>query len=484
MAEADNFGNRANLLRSQLEKAREVLVVFSAEASLDEAALATTFYLALLAQKKNPTLLCLGEPLVAHAALVGIDQVRTKLPQTGLILNINNDQKQIGNISCDGDFNSSQIKIYVRASEGKAAPVTESITFAPLIANYEKILVIGRIALAELAAVGLTSLDEEKMTAIGREKILANSYFMSLSEKGTASYAALGTVLLRQWVWNVDGDMATNLLMGIDEATENLTLAEVRPEVFESVGWLVRCGGKRYLKEAKKRKEETKGWDLRRKGEGKAAEKKIEVAKEEEGKMGKGAVFQGYSSDVVLANVHRGREIGKEVAAAQEVGTDVLSTREGEVKSEKRTTVEAGVAVVEQGAKEKKDVLGEVVKPEIMNDVTQENLGLMNKMQEDSPKLGLMSGVREEKKQRAGEIEEKSAREVAMEHEREEKERKWREMGGGAVMKKIEEGAVEREESKNVIGVNYRQNDNERMEKSEGFKKTRDIINNRFKRMD
>lgn len=246
----ENFTSQADIFLQKLDQSSETLIVFAAQASLDQAALAVTLYLALQARQKKPTLLCLGETLVGHSPLVGINQAVHHLPTTGLIMSLDNSQGQIGNISCDNSADNTQLRIYVRATTGHQVPTAQSVLFTPLVATFQQIIVIGEITLQELALVGLSSLDENKIMFIAPTRILGQSGFFDLENQ---SYAAWGAKLLRQGAWQIDVDMATNLLMGIDEETNNFTANDIEAEVFELTAWLLRCGGKRYLNEVKNR---------------------------------------------------------------------------------------------------------------------------------------------------------------------------------------------------------------------------------------
>lgn len=246
----ENFSALANSFLQKLDQSSETLIVFSAQADLDQVALATTIYLSLQSRQKKATLLCLGETLVRHSALVGINRAVSHLPNTGLMINLNNNQGQIGNISCDSDVGNSQLRIYVRAVNGCQPPTAQEVTFAPLVASFQQIIVIGEIGSQELSSAGLSSLDEDKITLISPVKKLEKGSFLAVEKN---SYAIFGTQVLRQGSWRVDADMATNLLMGIDEETNNFTANDIDAEVFELTAWLLRCGGKRYLNEVKNR---------------------------------------------------------------------------------------------------------------------------------------------------------------------------------------------------------------------------------------
>ncbi len=236
--------NEVQNLKSKLEAATKTLVVYdSAVCSLDQVAMATSFYLALKSRGAQVSILSLGDPVVAHSSLVGIDEVVTQLPQEGLVITLDNSDAGISNVSCDADEITKTLKIYVHTVPGQGLIAAEKIQMTPCLAKFDQIIAIGIPDVNTLSNFGLTDLTDDHLTTFADPKL---------------AHSQLLANLFRHWLWTIDADIATNLLMGIDEQTANFSQPDISAEVFEIAGWLLRSGGRRYLPELQQRQQQPK----------------------------------------------------------------------------------------------------------------------------------------------------------------------------------------------------------------------------------
>ena len=248
-----SFAQEAQYLKTRLESAASTLIIFdSNQVDLDQVAVATSLYLALRARQQDATLFSFHPTLVAHSALVGIDRVQTTLPQNGLVISLDNSQSAVGKIDCDSNLQKQLINIYVKNASPAHPLTTDQITFAPLAKQFDQIIVIGFATLNALEDLGLTDLGREHLLVISPNlhPSFTQSKALYICPQNMASCTSeLFANLTRQWIWNLNADIATNLLMGIDEATQNLSDPQTPASAFEATAWLLRSGGQRYLPE-------------------------------------------------------------------------------------------------------------------------------------------------------------------------------------------------------------------------------------------
>jgi hypothetical protein len=83
-----------------------------------------------------------------------------------------------------------------------------------------------------------------KTAHIGNRVLSSNREVMSFAKPG-ATTSELIANLIKENNLGVDPDIATNLLMGIEEGSSNFASPEVTPDTFETFAYLLRSGGQR-----------------------------------------------------------------------------------------------------------------------------------------------------------------------------------------------------------------------------------------------
>lgn len=271
-------------LRDLLRSEEEVLIFIKKDPDIDTMAAGTALYLALTKAGKKVSLLCPSSPLVEHSNLVGIDKV-TKQAQTNgrdLTIVLPYQKGKIDKIS----YNIENDKIHLVVKAG-----SEGLGFEEKDITYLKTggVSSGLVFMINVSSlVDLSGIFEEK-DAQGKQIVSVANVDNSLASlnftESLASVSELVAKILTEIGAPLDQDLAQNLLLGINVATDNFRSEQASPLAFEMAGVLMRYGARRDVETKEKVTEQRdKSFELKedKQSLSSAEDKKEDEKKEEE----------------------------------------------------------------------------------------------------------------------------------------------------------------------------------------------------------
>ncbi|MBI2019823.1 hypothetical protein HYS94_00170 [Candidatus Daviesbacteria bacterium] len=239
-------------LKNLLPNAKNVLIALPAGADIDKLASALSLFLVLNAQGKEVTVVSDDIPTVSQAHLFGIDHIQKNLPSGvggNLTLTLEGVAASDGTVPAleklDWFAEGANLNLVFHVLPGQ--------TFQPagIIPKYQGsgfnlIFVIGAANLDSLGSVyrsntqafsgvHIVNIDNQNNTSFGQTNVV-DTTASSVSEVMTNLMSDLGL--------NLDADSASNLLVGIFEATANLT-QKATADTYMVVANLLRAGGKK-----------------------------------------------------------------------------------------------------------------------------------------------------------------------------------------------------------------------------------------------
>lgn len=220
-----------NQLQQLINSAKKIFIVFPNE--LDEDKLSAGLSLALSLEKKGKEVfLFSSSPVtVKYSFLVGIDKIKNKIEGDGLIISL--PKKMIDKVSYnEGD---DKFDLIIRTKEGYPPLTPKDLNFSFAAGEADLILMIGTNKLEDLGDL-YTSAKEVFQKGNLKGFDLEKLKFECWSEM-------IVNFLISQ-NYPVDEDIASNLLVGLEKATNNFDM-ETGPGVFEAVAFCLRAGGKR-----------------------------------------------------------------------------------------------------------------------------------------------------------------------------------------------------------------------------------------------
>jgi hypothetical protein len=240
-----------------LPSAQSILVALPAEPTVDELAAGLSLFLSLEQLGKNVAISTEGIIRVGHTNLFGVGEIHSKLPEIGkgnLIITLGgvvttNDKgesvvpalEKIDYYPTGTDFN-----LVFRVLPGqKFEP--QSINPHRETTGFDLIFVLGSSDLEKLGGLYTQHRDVFANSHVVNIDNEENSRFgnSNLVEPNAASVSEMIPAVLFLLQVPFDGDIATNILSGIYEATNNLQSGKVGADTFEAVAESLRAGGKK-----------------------------------------------------------------------------------------------------------------------------------------------------------------------------------------------------------------------------------------------
>lgn len=230
-----------------LSRSQNILVTFLPTAQTDMLASATAIYLGLKTlEGKQVTLLCPQQLDSSQNSLAGLNEAQDQIGNKNLQVSFPYDQNQIDKVGYDIDEEENRFYLLIQPQKGSKPLDYKQVEFALVGVEADLIITVGvnQLESLEQLYVGYESLyqDAAVVSLHNFEPSFGN---VKLSSSGLAAVSQATFSLLSQLGLAISGEMATNLLIGIESATDGLQSLSATAETFESVAQLLRLGARR-----------------------------------------------------------------------------------------------------------------------------------------------------------------------------------------------------------------------------------------------
>lgn len=241
-----------------LEKIKELLaknetigIAVGKNSGVDEMGGALSLYLALTTVGKKVTVACPTEPLVEVSSLVGIDKVKKGFDGGGsgdLTVSFPYKEGEIEKISYT--LEDGKLNILVKAGENGLSFNEEGIEYKRGGGAPGLVFVIGTPRLSDLGTFfDPQALKDSKVINIDYKPDNQGFGDIPLIGKNSSSVSELMANFISSLDFNIDVDIASNLLAGIISATENFQNPKTSPLSFEMAAFLMKKGAVREVKD-------------------------------------------------------------------------------------------------------------------------------------------------------------------------------------------------------------------------------------------
>lgn len=248
------YDSQLTELKNLLPTAKSILIALPVGADIDKLAAALSLFLTFEAAGKQVSVVCDDNIKVSQAHLFGIDHVQKNLPSTeggNLTLTLegvaasDNTVPALEKLDWYAENNNLNLVFHVLPNQ----------TFQPakIVPRYQGsgfnlIIVVGAVNLNSLGNIyqqnqqafsgtHIVNIDTQSAnTSFGQTNIV-DTQASSVSEMMVNIISDLG--------YSLDADSASNLLVGIFEATKNLTDPKTSAETYMAVASCLRVGGKK-----------------------------------------------------------------------------------------------------------------------------------------------------------------------------------------------------------------------------------------------
>lgn len=231
-----------NSLLSLVDSAASILIVLPTKPYFDQVAAGLSLYLSVH-ERKNVFIFCPTPMMVGFNRLIGVNKISQELGKKNLTIKFAN--YEASNIDKVGyDIDNGEFKLTVTPKSGFVAPQAEQIIMDYSGATADLVILVGGANDSHFPILNTSDLANAKVVHIGTRALDSKREVLSFAKSGSTT-SELVAGLIKENNLTMDPDIATNLVMGIEEGSNNFGNSEVTPETFEAFAYLLRNGGQR-----------------------------------------------------------------------------------------------------------------------------------------------------------------------------------------------------------------------------------------------
>lgn len=233
-----------NSLRSIIDQSNSILILLPTKPYFDQVAAGLSLYLALREQK-DISIVSPSPMVVEFNRLVGVNKVTQELGNKNLIITFT-DYKASDIERVSYDIEGGQFRLAVIPKPGAPAPTKEQAQLSFAGVSADTVILVGGVNESHFPAISSKDLAGAKLVHVGNRQLTLSSDKQAISlARPTSSSSELVAKLIKESGLDIDADIATNLLMGIEEGTNRYSSSDISAETFALVADLMRAGGQR-----------------------------------------------------------------------------------------------------------------------------------------------------------------------------------------------------------------------------------------------
>lgn len=231
-----------NSFSSIVNQANSVLILIAKNPYVDQVAAGLSLYLSLKNQGKNVMVAASSPMMVEHNRLVGIDKVTTEPGNKNLVIKFSGYQADnIERVSYDVD--GQEFRLTVIPKPQFEPPVKDNIDLSYSGIAADIVILVGGMNISHFPLISTGQLVSSKIVHVGVQTLPSEGGIQVQSfAEGTASTSELVAKLIKDISATIDQDIASNLLMGMQEGTRNFSHSRVTAETFHLAGELMEKG--------------------------------------------------------------------------------------------------------------------------------------------------------------------------------------------------------------------------------------------------
>ena len=242
--------NRDNInqTRTILENAKSILIVLGQNPSYDAVASALSFYLSLSAAGKQISVVSPTEMTVGYNELIAVDKIGKTIGSDNgrnLIISFPYQEGSIEKVSYN--IENDTFNLVIEPREGYPAITPEMMQYNYSGGSTDVIMTIGVNKLddaSNLFNANQNLFQEKPLINIDIETSNQNFGKINLIDESASSISELTASLISDMGLSMEPDIATNLLAGLTDKTDNYSSARVSASTFETAALLLKNGAR------------------------------------------------------------------------------------------------------------------------------------------------------------------------------------------------------------------------------------------------
>jgi len=229
-----------NSFGSIINSANSILILLPLKPYFDQVAAALSLYLAIKG-KKEATIVCTTPMIVEFNRLVGVNKISTEAGNKNLVIRFAGYKaSEIEKVSYDVE--NGEFRLTVVPKAGFVSPKKEQVDLAYSGISADTVILVGGAMESHFPALS-QEIAGAKILHIGT-RALSGGAALSFA-RPSSSTSELVANLIAEAGLALDADIATNLLMGIEEGSREFKGQDVTADTFQTIATLLRAGGKR-----------------------------------------------------------------------------------------------------------------------------------------------------------------------------------------------------------------------------------------------
>ena len=236
-----------NSFSSIINSANSVLILLPVRPYLDQVAAGLALYLAIRDQK-DVSISCPTPMTVELNRLVGVNKVTAELGSKNMIIKfVGYNARNIERIS--SEIGENGLYMVVIPNPGAKAPTKENVEISFSGVSADLIILVGGVNESHYPQLSSKDIVGTKVVHIGTRSLAIPPEQKILSfARPASSVSEVTATLTEEMGVTIDADIATNLLMGIEEGSREFKGPDVTAQTFEMVARLLNKGGQRLPK--------------------------------------------------------------------------------------------------------------------------------------------------------------------------------------------------------------------------------------------
>lgn len=233
-------------IQDYLNTARTVLIAMPKDISFDQVAAGLALYLSLQKAGRQVMIACPDPMRVEFSRLVGVDKVADKLTGSDIAITLNYPIDGIEKVTSNDQ--DGKLNLVVKLKTGQPPIDFSQVSFSQVGANADLIFTIG---LRKFEGLGKIYYDNKELfeskPIINIDSNNTNSAYgkLNIIDAEASSISEITSFIITGAQLPEDADIATNLMLGIESATDNLQSITVTADTFEAAAAALRAGGRR-----------------------------------------------------------------------------------------------------------------------------------------------------------------------------------------------------------------------------------------------
>lgn len=233
-------------LKNRFQSTSSFLILLPKSPTYDQVSAALSLHLALLNKKKESHIVCAKPLSVEFGNLVGVDHVSNEIGHHSLQVTFDYDEKMVENVTYNIDEENKKFHLVVRPQKGHRPLDPTTVQYSHVGIDVEMMFLIGIKDFSDVQEFYETeeqAFHSAFTVAMNRTDTTFAQNNLNASDKSSVS--EMMAELIESLELDVDADIATNLLSGIEVTSDNFRHYAVSAETFELVARLLRAGARR-----------------------------------------------------------------------------------------------------------------------------------------------------------------------------------------------------------------------------------------------